>query len=121
MKTMTELHVSSKLRMEAQICRPLCPLPHYVPFPVVVFAAASVLGSSRSSAQGITKITEIIDSRGVSAGNGLGLPWGIAVDAMGNVFVTGEAGNNAFDIHPDIKGDSDSVPYSVDFCPGTIL
>ena len=60
---------------------------------LVVFA----LGSGRAAAQ---TITEIIDSTGDGAGNGLNGPIGIAVDTAGNVYVPGLHTNNAFKITP---------------------
>ena len=45
-------------------------------------------------------ITQIIDSTGDGAGNGLHSPTGIAVDAAGNVYVTGFGSRNAFKITP---------------------
>ncbi len=45
-------------------------------------------------------ITQIIDATGDGAGNTLGAPHGIAADAAGNVYVTGEGSNNAFKITP---------------------
>ena len=56
------------------------------------------LGSGRAAAQFI--ITEIIDAAGDGAGNGLSVPWGIAVDAAGNAYVAGFASSNAFKITP---------------------
>jgi len=45
-------------------------------------------------------ITEIIDPTGDGAGNPLGNPYGIASDGSGNVYVSGDATNNAFKITP---------------------
>ncbi len=56
-------------------------------------------------------ITEIIDATGDGAGNGLNGTGDIAVDAAGNVYLTGEFSNNAFKITPacpwDIDGSGD--------------
>ncbi|MCH7809213.1 MAG: hypothetical protein IH863_01375, partial [Chloroflexi bacterium] len=43
-------------------------------------------------------ITEIIDSTGDGGGNGLSLPFGIAVDGAGNVYVAGFFSDDAFKI-----------------------
>ena len=58
------------------------------------------LGSDRATAQFI--ITEIIDRTGSGgqAGNRLGFPTGIAVDAAGNAYVVGSSTDNAFKITP---------------------
>jgi len=45
-------------------------------------------------------ITEIIDSTGDGGGNTLSGPFGITVDASGNVYVTGFDSHNAFKIAP---------------------
>jgi cysteine-rich repeat protein len=47
-------------------------------------------------------ITQIIDSTGDGAGNGLSFPLhSVAVDGFGNVYVTGSNSNNAFKIDPN--------------------
>ena len=46
------------------------------------------------------KPTEIIDATGDGAGNPLGFPSGIAVDGAGNVYVTGQFSDNAFQVTP---------------------
>ena len=43
-------------------------------------------------------ITEIIDATGDGAGNVLNAPFGVAVDPIGNVYVTGGGSDNAFKI-----------------------
>ncbi|MCH7869451.1 MAG: SBBP repeat-containing protein [Myxococcales bacterium] len=43
-------------------------------------------------------IMQIIDAMGDGYGNSLVQPWGIAVDASGNVYVTGAISQNAFKI-----------------------
>ena len=45
-------------------------------------------------------ITEIIDATGDGAGNTLSIPFGIAVDGSGNVFVAGAVSDNVFKITP---------------------
>ncbi|MEE8170496.1 MAG: SBBP repeat-containing protein [Phycisphaerae bacterium] len=57
-------------------------------------------GVGSGSAEGQYVITEIIDSTGDGAGNGLDVPEGIAVDGAGNVYVTGFGRHNAFKITP---------------------
>ncbi|MFQ5424130.1 MAG: hypothetical protein ACE5F9_09130 [Phycisphaerae bacterium] len=65
---------------------------------ITALAAVSLvaaLGAGRAPAQ---TITEIIDATGDGAGNGLGQPFGVAVDAAGNTYVTGASSHNAFKI-----------------------
>jgi hypothetical protein len=50
--------------------------------------------------QAAAEITEIIDATGDGGGNTLDTPSSIAVDASGNVYVTGAISNNAFKITP---------------------
>lgn len=52
------------------------------------------------SATNAQTITKIIDSTGDGMGNTLTSPRGIAVDALGNVYVAGGITNNAFKITP---------------------
>jgi len=46
-------------------------------------------------------ITQIIDSTGDGDGNVLDSPLGIAVDDVGNVYVSGRASDNVFKIEPN--------------------
>ncbi len=56
----------------------------------------SALGSGRAAGQFF--VTEIIDTTGDGEGNDLVLPWGIAVDAAGTAYVTGQFSSTAFKI-----------------------
>ncbi len=47
-------------------------------------------------------ITEFIDATGDGAGNPLGLPYGIAVDASGDVYLTGLGSDNAFKVPEEL-------------------
>ncbi|MCH8053459.1 MAG: SBBP repeat-containing protein [Planctomycetes bacterium] len=58
-------------------------------------------------------VTEII------FGNTLVGPVGIAVDDLGNAYVTGRFSDNAFKITPDEDGDG--VPNEIDVCPSNTL
>ena len=74
--------------------------PHHkrgILFPLAAILVVSALGSGRATAQ---TITQIIDSTGDGAGNGLDTPIGIAVDSAGNAYVTGLFSNNVFMITP---------------------
>jgi uncharacterized protein YjiK len=64
----------------------------------MMLGVATLVLASPSHAQYV--ITEIIDSTGDGAGNALDLPWGIAVDSNGNVYVAGEDSDNVFKITP---------------------
>ncbi len=65
------------------------------------------------SSIGTAQITEIIDPTGDGAGNGLAMPYQVAVDGARNVYVVGYSSCNAFQITPtgtiteiiDITGD----------------
>ncbi|GAG38866.1 unnamed protein product, partial [marine sediment metagenome] len=52
------------------------------------------------SAAGAQTITEIIDDTGDGAGNTLDIPFAVAADSSGNVYVTGVGTNNVFRITP---------------------
>ncbi len=63
-------------------------------------------------------ITEIIDATGDGAGNGLDGAEDIAVDAAGNVYLSGEFSSNAFKITPcpgDANGDGTVDPLDSGF------
>jgi len=59
----------------------------------VLLALSSTSGEARS-------ITEIVDETGDGGANQLNFPEGIALDAMGNVYITGGGSDNAFKITP---------------------
>ena len=50
---------------------------------------------------GYGQITQIVDQTGDRAGNALRIPYDIATDGSGNVFITGRLSDNAFKITPD--------------------
>ncbi len=56
-------------------------------FTLAAILVVSALGPGKATAQFI--VTEIIDATGEGAGNELDHPNGIAVDAAGNVYVSG--------------------------------
>ncbi len=66
-----------------------CQPPHRrcILLTLAAFIVAGALGSGRAAAQ---PITQIIDSTGDGAGHGLDYACGMAVDAAGNAYVTGE-------------------------------
>ena len=72
-------------------------------FKLVIMSICSVLLlSSLFSIPAIAQtITEIIDATGNVVGNTLNMPFGIAVDGSGNVYVAGDVTNNAFKITPN--------------------
>ena len=63
----------------------------------VAIAVLAVIALNPGAAQSKT-ITEIIDSTGDGGGNPLDRPFGVAVDGLGNVYVTGQISVNAFKI-----------------------
>ena len=74
--------------------------PHHkrgILFALAAILVVSAMGSGRATAQ---TITEIIDSAGDGAGNGLNQPFGLAVDSAGNVYVTSSLGSRALKITP---------------------
>ena len=66
----------------------------------ILLGGSLLLAAALAQAQ---TITQIIDSTGDGAGNGLSAPFDIATDPSGNVFVTGAGSDNAFKIAaPDV-------------------
>jgi len=64
-------------------------------------AAAAGLGLTLlDPVAGAQCTTQILDSTGDGVGNALDLPGGIATDELGNVYVTGLASDNAFQVTP---------------------
>ena len=61
-------------------------------------------------------ITEIINATGDGAGNVLGGVGGIALDAAGNVYVTGLFSDNVFKISPDCN--NNTIPDETDIATG---
>ena len=63
-------------------------------------ALLAAIASAPYSAESKT-ITQIIDSSGDGAGMALELPFGIAVGAAGDVYITGSLSDNVFHIDPN--------------------
>ena len=98
--------------------------PHHkrgILFALAAILVVSAMGSGRATAQ---TITEIIDSAGDGAGNGLNQPFGLAVDSAGNVYVTSSLGSRALKITPTgvitqiIFASGDSAGNLLDFPEG---
>ncbi|UCG16714.1 MAG: SBBP repeat-containing protein, partial [Phycisphaerales bacterium] len=72
-------------------------------------------------------ITEIIDATGDGAGNALDNPYGIAVDSVGNAYVTGANTDNAFKITPTgaiteiIDATGDGAGHGLDYAWGVAV
>ncbi len=62
-------------------------------------------------------VTEIIDATADGARADLGVPGGIAADAVGSVYLTGGRSNNAFKIEFDCNGNG--IPDPTDISKGT--